>query len=35
MTASDSTRKMALVEVIHALASLETAQNIIRSAQTN
>ena len=35
MTTSDSTRQMALVEVIHALASLETAQNIIRSAATN
>ncbi len=32
MTTSDSTRKMALIEVIHALSNLETAQNIIRSA---
>ena len=35
MTASDSTRKMALIEVVHALSNLETAQNIIRSAQAN
>lgn len=32
MTANDSTRQMALIEIIHALSNLETAQNIIRSA---
>lgn len=34
-TNTDSTRQMALVEVIKALSNLERAQDHIRSAQTN
>ena len=35
MTTSDTNRQMALLEVIHALSRLETAQDLIRNAQTN
>ena len=31
----DTNRQMALIEVLHALSRLETAQDLIRNAQTN
>ncbi len=35
ITTSDTNRQMALIEILHALSRLETAQNLIRTAQTN
>ena len=35
ISTSDTNRQMALLEVIHALSRLETAQDLIRNAQTN
>ena len=35
MTTSDTNRQMALLEVIHALSRIETAQDLIRNAHTN
>lgn len=35
MSTSDTNRQMALIEIIKALATLETAQDLIRTAHTN
>jgi hypothetical protein len=35
MTAADSTRQAALIEILHALAALEKAADHIRAAHTN